>query len=221
MEEEIRTIAVDLPGCGFSPAPAEGFSFEVSVEILRELIEEVIEEEVAVLGHSMGTIIALKLAYLTPLVNKLIFVGGLPRPNAVARRRLRDRAVQVRRGGMAGIGDLTMPVIFSRRSLDQHPDKVALYHRLLELNDPTEYACAADRLADASAEDVFRQVQCRSLALTGSEDKYAPPAEVMKFAREISARYEEIPDCGHMPFFEDPDRFNSIIRSFLVNRENS
>ena len=40
LAEAFRTMAVDLPGCGFSPAGASGFSIDDCVDVLEELIRE-------------------------------------------------------------------------------------------------------------------------------------------------------------------------------------
>ncbi len=224
LKDEFRTVAVDLPGCGFSPAGVSGFSIEDCLEVLEELIREKMGQEVAILGHSMGTIIALKLATRGSIrVSSLIFVGGLPEPIPEAQKRLRERASQLRESGMAGVGDLTMPIVFSGASLRTMPDKVAMYHRLLELNDPVEYARAAEALAQASAQDCVSRVFVPCLAITGSEDRYAPPSSVKEFVRQLPGpvQYRELESCGHMPFFEDPAAFEEAVRSFLESRNIS
>jgi pimeloyl-ACP methyl ester carboxylesterase len=91
-----------------------------------------------------------------------------------------------------------------------------MFQRLLAHSDAEGYAQTAMALADASAADVAPRVRVPCLCVTGTEDRYAPPAAVRAFADSISvAVYEEIMDCGHMPFFEAPDRFSAIVQGFL------
>ena len=91
-----------------------------------------------------------------------------------------------------------------------------MFERLLARSDPEGYAQTAQALADASAADVVPRVRVPCLCVTGTEDRYAPPAAVRPFADSIpGARYRELPDCGHMPFFEAPEALNGILQSFL------
>ena len=216
LQDAYRTVAIDLPGCGFSPPGASGFSFDDCAEVVEELLREELGETIAIIGHSMGTIVALKLAARLP-VSGFVFVGGLPEPIPEAQSRLRERARDIRERGMAGIGDLTIPIVFSEASRRAIPDKVAMYHRLLELNPPEYYAQAAHALSEASAWDTVSGVLVPCLAITGSQDRYAPPPAVKEFVRHLPgpAQYCEIEECGHMPFFEKPDLFASVVRGFL------
>ncbi len=218
LQPGFRVLSVDLPGCGLSPAAPAGFSFDDCVVMIEDLVRGTTDKPVAVLGHSMGAIIGLKLAgRRTVPVDRLIFVGGLDEPVPDAQKRLRERAREVHDRGMAGVGDLTMPIVFSADTLRKMPGLVAMYHRLLELNDPNTYARAAEELSNASAADTLSGISVPCLAVTGSEDRYAPPAAVKAFVSRLRgpAEYREIEGCGHMPFFEKPEIFEEIVRGFL------
>jgi len=58
-------------------------------------------------------------------------------------------------------------------------------------------------------------VKC--LAITGEEDRYAPPDAVRKFADQLpeGTRVEVMRDCGHLPFLEQPEAFAEIVERFL------
>jgi 3-oxoadipate enol-lactonase len=218
LSDAFRVLAVDLPGCGFTPAGPSGFSFEDCADGVQELILQRMTTPVTILGHSMGTILCLMLAARNPaLADRLIFVGGVPEPTLETRVRLADRARLVREQGMPGIGDLTMPVVFAEKSLRAIPDKVGMYHRLLEQHAPQDYADAAEALSRASASEHVSKVSVPCLVITGAHDRYAPPAVVKEFVGKlpVPVKYCEIEDSGHMPFFEEPEIFEQIVREFL------
>jgi len=211
-----RVICPDLPGSGWSPRGDRPVTLDRCADAVVELIVRraaAAGEPVDLMGHSMGTIVALKVyARIPGRVRSLIFVGGLPAPLPEVRARLRDRAALARSSGMAAVAPTIIPIVFARRSLDAIPDNVAMFERLLAGSDPEGYAQTAEALADASAADVVAGVRIPCLCVTGTEDRYAPPAAVRAFAGSIpGGRFRELPGCGHMPFFEAPDAFDRVV----------
>jgi len=213
----IRALCPDLPGNGLSPRPKQPITFDYFADTIVQLIQRKTTGRIALLGHSMGAIIALQVyAAIPDRIGSIIFVGGLPAPLPVAQTRLRERAALIRATGLAAVTPTIIPVLFAERAFTTIPDKVAMFTRILAQSDGEGYAQTAEALADASAADVATRVRIPCLCITGNEDRYAPPAAVRAFADSIKgAVYREIPNCGHMPFYETPEVFNGMIRSFL------
>jgi pimeloyl-ACP methyl ester carboxylesterase len=213
-----RVLCLDFPGSGFSPRGNRPITFERFVDAVVELIEGKTVGRVALLGHSMGTIISLKVyARIPHRIGKLIFVGGVPEPLPEAKARLRDRAGLARSAGMAAVAPTIVPVVFARRSLEAIADKVAMFERLLATSDAESYAETALALAGASAGEVVGRVGVPSLCVTGAEDRYAPPDAVKGFARSIpGCVYRELDNCAHMPFFEATEAFNGMVEDFVL-----
>ena len=55
-----RVLSPDMPGSGFSPRGDQAISFDRFADVVVELIERKTIGSVALLGHSMGAITALK-----------------------------------------------------------------------------------------------------------------------------------------------------------------
>src|SRR2546423_9076237 len=88
-----RVLSPDMPGSGFSPRGDRPITFDRFADAVVQLIERKTTGPIALMGHSMGTIIALKVyARIPARIGSLIFVGGLPTPLPEAQARLRDRA---------------------------------------------------------------------------------------------------------------------------------
>ena len=64
----------------------------------------------------------------------------------------------------------------------------------------------------------LERVSC--LAVTGEEDRYAPPDALRGFARMLPASTEIaiIRDGGHLPFLERPAEFGDVVSAFLRER---
>lgn len=207
----------DMPGSGFSPRGAQPISLDRFADAIVQLIECKTTRPVVLMGHSMGTIVALKVyARIPDRIASMIFVGGLPAPLPEAQTRLRNLAALARSDGMAAVAAKVAPVVFAGRSLEAIPDKVAMFQRLLAQSDAEGYAQTALALTQASAVEVVPQVRVPCLCVTGTHDRYAPPTAVRVFADSLSAAvYKELAASGHMPFFEDSDAFVHVVGSFL------
>lgn len=214
-----RVIAVDLPGTGRSRGSApQALSLEGWVADLADLLAARVDRPVVVLGHSLGTILALEAWASWPeAVRALIFVGGLPEPRPFIRERLTLRADAVARTGLDGVGPSAAAANFARATLERQPELVGLFERLFESQDPETYVRWCHLLIDASATAIVPTVRVPCLSVSGTEDQYAPPDLVTAFAGElpVPCRQDVLEDCGHLPFLEQPDRFAALVQSFL------
>ncbi len=220
-----RSVAIDLPGCGLSPR-IDACSFESAASLLIELARRSGWAPLVLLGHSMGTIIALEFArQAAELVRGLVLVGGLPEPRAAARSRIMQRIDQVRRDGLAAVGEQAVATNFSERTRSELPELTGLFARAFELQSAESYVAWAETLCAWTAKPLPALDRLPSLLITGEEDLYAPPAEVEGFVQELrrtspasEARLEIMPDCGHLPFLERPAAFATLVRTFLEHR---
>lgn len=217
MRDRHRVIAVDLPGTGLSAAAAP-FSLQTWVADLGELVQAHIGEPVAIVGHSMGTIIALEASCAWPSwIRGMAFVGGLPEVRPPVRERLTARAQTMRASGIAGWGPKVSPGIFSPATFREKPEVIGLFERLFETLDVASYLRSLDILIGASATAHVPAVRVPCIAITGQDDSYAPPDTVAAFMTHMQAphRVEVIPDAAHMPFFEKPMEFAELVGGFL------
>jgi 3-oxoadipate enol-lactonase len=235
-----RTIAIDQPGSGLSPLTG-AFSFDAVADLVVTLAKGELangdrangelandglagKQPIYLLGHSMGTILALEVIRRAPdLAAGLIVVGGLPEPLPGARTRIRERVEMIRQRGrgpaLAGIGSEVVTANFSKRSQAERPELTALFAKLFDRQDPVAYASTADALASWNAHELPPLDRVPCLVITGEEDRYAPPDAIQSFARALPppprTRIEIMPDCGHLPFLEQPAAFAAIVSSFL------
>lgn len=178
-----------------------------------------------VIGHSHGASVALELALANPAaVRALVLVGGVPaydyemsRPSAVLDR-LDDNDRVVLQRPVKSDEDLRKNFLARVRLTagdDASADRVRAAFEdvrcsvrmsavLEAINDNWS---AADRLADIS---------CPALVVGGELDWVSVPARCAQLAAALPAgELALIEGCGHFPWIETPERFESVVRIFL------
>jgi pimeloyl-ACP methyl ester carboxylesterase len=214
-----RVIAVDLPGTGRSGGSTPpDLTLAGWVADLADLLAARVDGPVVILGHSLGTILALEAWASWPqAIRALIFVGGLPEPRPLIRERLALRADAVARTGLDGVGPSAATANFARATLERQPELVGLFERLFESQDAATYVRWCNLLIGASATSIVPTVRVPCLSVSGTEDQYAPPELVTAFVGELPlpCRQDLLEDCGHLPFLEQPARFAALVKSFL------
>lgn len=218
LQDRYRTIAPDLPGAGFSP-PLSQFSFDALADVVVDLVERTGGCAQAIVGHSMGTIVALEAFRRAPDVARaFIAVGGLSDPLPGARARIAARAQEIRRSGLSGLGATVASANLSRATLDRQPGLAALFARLFETQSAAGYLATAEALAQWDAREPPPLAGVRCLAVTGEHDLYAPPDAVHAFATTLppDTEVEVIPGTAHLPFLERPAAFAAVVSRFLT-----
>jgi pimeloyl-ACP methyl ester carboxylesterase len=208
---------VDLPGTGGSTASVP-LSTRAWASDLADVIEKVFGEPAVIVGHSLGTILALELwRARADLVRAMVFVGGLPAPRLPIRDRLRSRAEAIAARGMAGWGAQVAAGVFSVETMARSPETVALFARLFEAQSAQSYLSCLDVLVGADASDVAPTVSVPCASISGTEDQYAPPDDVTAFVSRLPPGTPQLllPDVGHLPFLEAPDAFAEALEDVL------
>jgi pimeloyl-ACP methyl ester carboxylesterase len=213
-----RVIAVDLPGTGRSRAGTAPFGIESWVQDLGDLVASRTPDPVVIVGHSLGTILALEAWKRWPeRIRGMVFVGGLPEPRPPVRERLAARAEVAARNGLHGMGPSVVSANFAATTISEQPELTGLFGRLFETQDPHSYVRCCEILIGASAEAIVSTVRVPVLSITGSEDQYAPPSLVAEFTSRVPGRRGDVvlDGCAHLPFLEAPRAFADAVESFL------
>ncbi|WP_019141416.1 alpha/beta fold hydrolase [Noviherbaspirillum massiliense] len=214
-------LAADLPGHGRS-AGAPLANVEEMAAWLLTLLDAAGVKTATLIGHSMGSLVALETAYLAPTrVDKLALVGTAY-PMKVSEALL-DAAKNNEQLA------IDMVNIWSHSSFVQKPSCPApgfyvlggsqrLMQRLSKLNlAPVFHTDFSACNAYANGEIAARSVTCPALFLLGKSDLMTMPKAAGPLIKAIShAKVVQIEKCGHSLMSEQPDAVLDALFGFAA-----
>jgi 4,5:9,10-diseco-3-hydroxy-5,9,17-trioxoandrosta-1(10),2-diene-4-oate hydrolase len=232
-----QVYAPDLPGSPDSARPAADYSSAFFERFISAFADALGVERATFIGNSLGGLIALRLALSEPArVNALVLVdsAGLGRAvNPVF------TSVNVPGLGEAAIPLWRTPAGAYQRAwaramlLFARPGRVPRewlreQRRLAQLPNYLEAHLTALRSQVSPGGqrevmvDQLSSLKMPTLVVWGARDRVFPKSQ----AREALSLLREgwlalIPDCGHMPHVECPDRFLAALDEFIGGREIS
>ncbi|OZC87691.1 alpha/beta hydrolase [Rhodococcus sp. 05-340-1] len=238
LAESHRVIGIDLPGFGGSDLPRERLGFSAMARSVESFSRTLGLGVVHLIGHSMGSIVATRIAADFPdRVGKLLVTGGpilgladLPRePLTTLRQQPRSVfsllfesaiiAVRVPRG-VANI--VANSAVLRRVTLGlfvHHPEDLAP-EILLQV-----MAGLGARGSFPVLISVFRDdpnlrldsIKSNTLVIRGDKDPLAPNSDLKRFLATVpDASAVTIDSAGHWPHLEHPDEFLLHALPFLA-----
>jgi pimeloyl-ACP methyl ester carboxylesterase len=221
-----RLIVPELPGHGgSSPLPAAP-SLSPYADRLGLLLEHEAATPAAVVGHSLGGAVALRLALRRPeSVSALVLAAaaGISSTARSARYALTvtgilkpGRKIAPHRRRVARSA-LLKRLVFGRWGASDPP---ALPPEVVEalLAGPalhTDTVSAATALVRDDVRPDLERIRCPVLVLWGARDNQLPVDDAFDYARRLRAPLRVIADCGHLLIVERPAACADAITGFL------
>ena len=216
LSDRFRVIGWDCPGYGGSDdLPTAAPLAADYAEAVLGLLDALCLEQVNLLGHSMGGIVAACFAGLYPdRVRRLILSGT----RAGSSRRGRDGSGYTQR--LEELKTLSREEFGARRAAGiVAPDADATVRgRVKEIAAEARipgYAAACHMLAHSDNTEVLRHLELPTLILCGSEDRIAPPEESAYLLSLIpGAKLVLVEGAAHAPYLERAEPYNAAIAQF-------
>lgn len=218
-----RVVMPNLPGYGRSPL-RESSVAEMAARLAEALQEIGLQPgETDVLGNGLGGFVATALATRHGLLfNKLVLVdcgAGFPPQGREAVRLLADRA---EREGMAAVVEAALLRLFPAEFLAANPDIAAERRAVLLGFNAARFARICRMLAEVDLAPELRSIRNPTLVVFGGRDEATTPAMARVLHSGIpGATLQELPDCGHSPHIQEPDKLLAIVGPFLGLRNLS
>ena len=210
-----RIVLYDKRGHGLSEATPSPYAMTDHVADLAALFEHLGIKRAAVVGLSVGGMIAQGLASMHPdLVSALVLcdTGHKIGTDDV----WNDRIEKVEAKGIAAISDGIMQRWFTKAyRTPANPDFVG-YTAMLTRTTVDGYVGTSHALRDADLTESTRALKVPTLCIVGDHDGSTPPDLVRALADLIEgSEYEIIANAGHLPCIEQPEKTAELIGAFL------
>ena len=210
-----RVVRIEHPGHDGAPAPAGPYTVEFLGRRVVEVLDEVGAERPAVVGLSLGGIIAMWLGAFQPdRVGALVVCCTAPwlGPSEM----WIERAAAVREGGM---GPQVAPALsrwFSPGFLAEHPEVAEEITVMMSTVDAPGYAACCEALATTDLRPDIGRIASPTLVVCGADDPVAGPDVGAATAAAIpGASLTVIAQARHLANIERPDEFNQALLSHL------
>lgn len=214
-----RVLTYDLFGHGESAAPPETPSLALFSRQLQGLMNHCSIARAAVVGFSLGGMIARRVAQDAPArVAALGILHSPHRRTPEAQAAIVARVAQARVSGPAATVEAALERWFTDAFRPANPAMMDLVRGWVTANDPaiyhTIYAVLADGVAEIAAPDP--PLACPTLVMTGDEDYGNGPEMTHAIAAEIpDAEAHILKGLRHMALAEDPEAVNAPLTAFL------
>jgi 3-oxoadipate enol-lactonase len=221
LAQRFDVLLFDNRGIGESDAPTGPYSAAEMAADATQVLDEAAVERAHVVGTSLGGMIAQELALAHPdrvdhLVLACTMPGGpsaYPMPEATVRLMAEvsglEPAVALRRFVENALAPAT---VAARPELVEQ----IMGHRLRTAQPAAAWAAQAAAGATFDAYDRLGSLRGPVLVQHGSEDVVVDPRNGELLVDLLpDARLERFPRCGHLFFWEEPERFVSSVASFL------
>lgn len=226
-----RVIALDLPGFGHSPMPAQEITISGYARILDGLLGALGVDSAALVGNSMGGFVAAELAINFPArVERLVLVSAA----GISTHKRRDvervvpalhraeKAVAMYTAWMAarsqavarrpGLRNATFGLV------TRHPSRLspALVAEQLKGAGKPGFMQALATILDYPIRERLPEIAAPTLIVWGAEDRLITVTDADVFEELIpNSRKVVFEDTGHMAMLERPEAFNELLRRFL------
>lgn len=215
LESDFRVVLYDKRGHGLSDAPPAPYAMTDHVNDLAALLSHLRIERTAVVGLSVGGLIAQGIAALRPdLVSALVLCDTAHKIGTDELWNARIDAV--RTNGIASLADGIMERWFTPAYRRTDNADFAGYVNMLVRQAAEGYAGTCAALRDADLTESTRALKLPTLLLVGDQDGSTPPDLVRSTADLIAgSRLEVVKDAGHLPNIEQPETTSRLIADFL------
>jgi pimeloyl-ACP methyl ester carboxylesterase len=218
LAEDFLVVTYDPRGFGASDVPPGPYTAAQLAADAAAVLDAAGLERAGVLGASLGGMAAQELALERPeLVDRLVL--ACTTPGGADAYPMPARTVRLLLEGPTLAPELALRRFVENALGDDAPGELVeriLAYRKANPPDPAGWAAQAAAGAAFDAHDRLGAIEAPTLVVHGTADAVVDPRNAGVLAAAIpDARPELLPGCGHLLFWEQPERFAVLVSEFL------
>ena len=213
-----RYIRFDLRGHGGSARTPGPYTLDDFVEDTAALMDHLSVDRAAIVGFSLGGLIAQGFAPAYPeRVSALALISTVAGRTAEEQERVEARADTLAKEGAVGHLANAVERWFTDEFRAAHPDVLEARRRKSLLNDPDCYVAAYRVLAETDLGSRLSRVVAPTLVMTGEND-VGSTARMARFIHERieGSELQILPGLKHSVLLEAPDQVGGRVERFLA-----
>ncbi|MEM7732941.1 MAG: alpha/beta hydrolase [Pseudomonadota bacterium] len=219
LADDYRVLSYDLYGHGASADPPQMPSLSLFGRQLQALMDNCCMPDAAIVGFSLGGMIARRFAQDAPQRAQALAILHSPHKRSTeAQAAIMARVEQARDSGSAATVDAALERWFTDTFRAANPDIMDEVRGWVLANRKEIYHTVYRVLAEGVDEVVAPKpaISCPALVITGEEDHGNGPGMTHAIASEIAgAEALILPGLRHMALAEEPEAINEPLRKFL------
>lgn len=212
-------LAVDVPGCGKSPALEKPSMADLAAEIFEAAQPHMKNQPAIYMGLSMGGYIGWEMMSRFPTAFRAAVMcdtrAAADMPTTAEGRR--QMAKKVLEDGVESVLAPMIPRLLCDETLAEQPETVSLMQAMMLASTPQtihDHQLAMSQRTDFTSS--LSSFALPVLLICGTDDILTPPKEMKRLADGLpSSSYVEIEKAGHMAPLEQPARVNEHIHRFV------
>lgn len=219
LTQHFRILTYDLTGMGRSSTPSQTPDLTMFSSQLETMLVELKINKVAVVGFSLGGMIARRFAMDYPhRLSALAILHSAYKRDTEAHHAIQSRVHQVQQDGPQATVEAALSRWFTTPFRQANPDIMDWIRSTILSNDktiyPKNYQVLVDGVNELAAPDP--PISCPTLVMTAEQDYGNSPEMTQAIASEIKDSVKIIlPGLRHMAMVEAPDLFNQHLIGFL------
>lgn len=218
-------LLFDFEGHGLSPTSADSqitissLASDLHSLLTTDSLELPLKDEVTVVAHSMGCLVAEVFALEYPeLAQRMVLIGPPPCPLPQAGYEASiKRAATIRREGMRNVARAVATAGTSERTKSHRSSAFAAVLTSLLGQDPEAYAKGCTALASAHDLQIdLGQIRSKVLIIAGDEDKVSPSNYAQKLNQTLpGSNLVMLEETGHWHTFENIQGTVDAFKGFI------